>query len=314
MGDLGAGTDTVSVTGNSPVTVTLPSTFRNVETIRFANTTSDVSVTTDEANASGSLTLTIDASALTTGRFTLAGGAEGTTNAYSVTGGSSADLITTGNGNDTVVAGSGNDTITGNDGNDSINGGGGADNILGGAGNDILIGEAGADDIFVGTGVDLVYLTTFSDAPTATTFGDRVVFNHAAGDMNQVVGLITNSGNVESAGTVISVTGIDKVFGFGVAAQIAVDPNFTLSTTIVRNGGSIKTTAGANNQSQGLIRGNYDATAQTFTISNTGTSTMYFYDAVDDAAFTIRGVVLVGYVDAASDDTGATTGLTGAGG
>jgi Ca2+-binding RTX toxin-like protein len=235
------------------------------------------------------------------------------TNAYSVTGGSSADTITTGNGNDTVVAGPGNDTITGGLGNDSLNGGSGADVITGGAGNDILIGEEGADDISPGTGVDLIYLTTFSDAPTATTVGDRIVFDHSAGDMNQVVGLVNASNNIESAGTVISVSGVDKIFGFGISAQIAVDPGYDLATTLVRNGGVINVSGGAGTSSQGMIRGNYDAAAGTFTISNTGTSSMYFYDADSAAAVLIRGVVLVGYVDASADDTGRVTGLIGAG-
>jgi len=312
VGDMAGGSDTISVTGNDAVTVTLTN-VQNVETIRFANTTTNVSVTTVDANVSGAATLTVDASALTTGRFTFAGGAESSTNAYSVTGGSSADTITTGNGNDTVVAGSGNDTIDGGAGNDSINGGAGDDQITGGSGNDILIGEAGADDIFVGTGVDLVYLTTFSDTPAATTSADRIVFNHTNGDMNQVVGLVNSSNAIESAGTVISVSGVDKIFGFGVAAQIAVDPGYSLATTLVRNGGVVNTSGSAGTSSQGLIRGNYDAAAGTFTLSNTGTSSMYFYDADSSAAVLIRGVVLVGYVDASADDTGATTGITGAG-
>jgi len=66
--------------------------------------------------------------------------------------------------------------------------------------------------------------------------------------------------------------------------------------------------------SQGLVRGTYDAAAGTFTVSLTGTSSIYFYDADPSASVSIRGVVLVGYVDAAANDTGGTTGLIGVGG
>ena len=70
------------------------------------------------------------------------------------------------------------------------------------------------------------------------------------------------------------------------------------------------------NTSQALILGVYDSSANTFTISTAGTSTLVAYDDdVGGAGTNYRGVILVGYVDGAANDTVANvngnTGLTG---
>jgi hypothetical protein len=66
---------------------------------------------------------------------------------------------------------------------------------------------------------------------------------------------------------------------------------------------------------QGLILGTYSSTANTFTIATSGTDSLYFFDSNGTAdAGTIRGIVLVGYVDGAGNDTGAASGLIGVAG
>jgi len=83
----------------------------------------------------------------------------------------------------------------------------------------------------------------------------------------------------------------------------------SLNTTILRNGDTIGDTR------QAMIRGNYNSADGTFTISLTGTSTLYVFDGnTTGTDVTLKGIVLVGYVDAAANDTGGATGLTGVGG
>jgi len=330
--DLAGGSDTINVTGNSTVNATLPTTMLNVETIVFSNTTAGVTITTvEETIGTAGGTMTITASSLTTGALSFSGNNEtGTASNFVVTGGSGTDNIIGGAGADTLTGNSGNDTISGGSGNDYIDGGAGADSLDGGSGDDIIIGGAGDDIAIPGVGVDLIYLT--STAGEATTGTDRVVFDAgtyvgtnapatvATAGMNQIVGMV-DSNRLISTNAVLSVSGVDKIFGFGATSQIAVEnlrnaannASTTLATTFLRNGDTVSNGTDANS-SQGLVRGTYDPAAGTFTVSNTGTSSIYFYDADPTASVFIRGVVLVGYVDAANNDTAATTGLTGVGG
>ena len=114
-------------------------------------------------------------------------------------------------------------------------------------------------------------------------------------------------------GTVLNVSGLDTITGYTTNVQIDLANNnetaITLSTTLLRNGdllGLANGTTGA----QGLILGTYSSTANTFTIGTSGTDSLYFYDDNGTAgAGTYRGIVLVGYVDGAGNDTGAASGL-----
>jgi len=328
IGNMGGGADVLNVTGNTAISATLTNAV-NLERIVFANTTAGVTLTTADGNMTAAGTMTVDATALTTGALAFTGTSEtGTASNFDVAGGSGADNIQGGSGADTLTGNSGNDTITGGGGNDYIDGGAGADSLDGGVGDDTIIGGAGDDIIMPGVGVDLIYLT--STAGEATSGTDRIVFaagtavanapaTTATAGMNQIIGLVDSS-RLISSNAVLSVAGIDKIFGFGATSQIAVEglrnaadgAANTLATTILRSGDVMSNTV--DTQNQGLVRGNYDATAGTFTVSLTGTSSIWFYDADPSAGTFIRGVVLVGYVDAAANDTGATTGLTGVGG
>lgn len=109
----GAGTDTLNITGNTAYTVTLAAGNTGLERINISNTTTNVSITTVEANVVADQTLTIDGSSLTSGTLTVASTeTTGATAVINVIGGGAGDTITTGSGNDTILGGEGADTIT----------------------------------------------------------------------------------------------------------------------------------------------------------------------------------------------------------
>jgi Ca2+-binding RTX toxin-like protein len=296
----GAGTDVISVTGNNAVTVTLGSGITTIETINFANTSTAVSLTTDAANLTAvTQTLAVNASAMTA-ILTFNGAAEtGTTPGnYSVTGGTGADVITGGDGNDTLFGSTGANSMTGGLGDDTITTGTGNDTILGGAGNDSITSGTGIDSVNGGAGADTIILGTGGGADAIVmALTDTGTINIAAS---------TTTGTLPALGVVISTAGFDNITGFSTAASIQLPANSGLATTsLLRSPGAALVSG-----SQAMLVGNYDATAQTFTISNTGTSSLYIYDADIAATVEYRAVVLVSYLDSTSINSGAATGLT----
>jgi Ca2+-binding RTX toxin-like protein len=197
-----------------------------------------------------------------------------------------------------TVTGAGPTTIsTSATGTHTIVGGSGADTISGGSGIDEFTGGLGADRYTV-SGADVIHVLA------ATHTGPAIGFN-----FNTVA---------PANGTVINVAGLDTITGYTTSVQIDLANNnetpITLSTTLLRNGDLLGT---ANGQTgvQGLILGTYSSTANTFTIATSGTDSLYFFDSNGTAdAGTIRGIVLVGYVDGAGNDTGAASGLIGVAG
>jgi Ca2+-binding RTX toxin-like protein len=296
----GAGTDVINVTGNNAVTVTLGSGITTIETINFANTSTAVSLTTDAANLTAvTQTLAVNASAMTA-ILTFNGAAEtGTTPGnYSVTGGTGADVITGGAGNDTLIGSTGANSMTGGLGDDTITTGTGNDTILGGAGNDSITSGTGIDSVNGGAGADTIILGTGGGA-------DAIVM--ALTDTGTInIATSTTAGTLPALGVTISTSGFDNITGFSTAASIQLPTGTGLATTALLRSPGAALVSG----SQALLVGTYDATAQTFIVSNTGTSSLYIYDA--DAANTVefRAVVLVSYLDSTSINSGAATGLT----
>jgi hypothetical protein len=150
----------------------------------------------------------------------------------------------------------------------------------------------GADtiDLGVDTAADVIHYTgtgfeTGTISPTVLYYGGSV-----------------------DAGTVISTAALDKVLNFTSADTIATNaPGGTLSATSGTNGVGRAWTDQA-----GFLRGTYNATANTFTFSTTGTDSIYAYDNdASSATADMRAIVLVGYVDSGSNDN-ITTGLVGA--
>lgn len=194
------------------------------------------------------------------------------TNAVTVNVTAGAHAIVTGGGNDTI-----NISSTGTSA-ETINGGLGADNI-------VFSGAAAAGGIAHAIAIGV-------DAPTLITNSGVVigqVFNTA----------VTGSFNVAA---------LDKVTGFMPSDSIQLGAAVTFSATVIRNGAALG--ASATTGATGLIVGTYDVVAQSFLVSNAGTSTLFIYDQDGTGAGTsFGGVVLVGYVDALGNDTMATTGL-----
>ena len=188
------------------------------------------------------------------------------------------------NGYFSITTGSGADTITGGALSDTISGGAGADSIIGGLGADVLSGGSDtAADVFFYTGTGY---ETGSVSPAVIYWGGSV-----------------------DAGVSISTSAMDKITDFSVYDSIATGSSSS-------NAPSTDSPVGVGLAWQtygGFLRGTYDATANTFTFSTTGTSSLYAFDFDGSSATNdIRAIVLVGYVDAGTADTLNATGLIGA--
>jgi Ca2+-binding RTX toxin-like protein len=176
----------------------------------------------------------------------------------------------------------------------SVTGGSGNDTITGFTGNDTIIGGAGADRIITGGGTDRIIM--------------------AAADSGVVAGLVAGAASWAN-GTVLGTSGLDTIEGFVVSSGVTPSIQFsdiTTTSTILRNGATLgASTTGNTNLLH--ITGIYDRTANTFTTSLAGTSTLMVYDDNGTTAGgDFRAVVLVGYIDGAGNDTaGTSSGLQG---
>ncbi len=146
--DGGAGNDTVILSGKYNNQVVFgAATMVNVETLSVT-AGFNYNIKTADATVAAGATLTIDSSAMTTGKFTFDGSLE-TNGKFIFTGGSGADNFTDGAGDDVISTGAGNDKANiGGGGNDVVNLGDGNDEVIvkgaltatdqidGGAGND----------------------------------------------------------------------------------------------------------------------------------------------------------------------------------
>lgn len=198
-------------------------------------TTSTALLTVDAsgltAQAAGTPTLTIDATAQGTGgtasitgssgedtidvgnfASTIVGGAGND----SLTGGTAADSITGDAGNDTIAGAGGNDTLAGGDGNDQITDSvGGSVSINGGAGNDTVITTntllTEGDTLVGGDGTDI--LSTDSAITTGTT-GARVsgfeTLSFSATGQSQNMAIFVNNTftQVNSMGAALTLTNV----------------------------------------------------------------------------------------------------------
>jgi len=194
-----------------------------------------------------------------------------------------------------ISGGGGNDTLSGGAGNDVINGGAGADVLVGGAGADIISGGSGDDTITGGSGVDVM---------TGGSGNDVFVFNSTGFDTGIVPASGIYYGGVVASGSAVSTGGFDKILDFG--TNDAITNGLGLGRSAVNGVDKLWT------DTSGVLRGAYDATAQTFTFSATGVDSLFVWDRDGDASTTsdLVAVVLVGYVDAGSG-SGSVTGLWG---
>lgn len=234
-----------------------------------------------------SLYTAADDYALTTNNANVASGATLTLNGSNLTATGAHGLTFNGsaetNGYFNVTGGAGNDVITGGALSDTIVGGSGGDVITGGLGADVMTGGTGADTFFYsGTGFE-----TGTLSPVVVYYGGTV-----------------------DAGTVISTTSLDKILDFSTSDTIDTNSPLTSGTTISATSG-VNGVGKAWTDPAGFLRGTYNATANTFTFSTTGSDSIFAYDNDGSTTTTdIRAIVLVGYVDSTSNDD-ITTGLIG---
>ena len=215
---------------------------------------------------------------ITTASATVASGKTLTLNGSSLTGTVNFDGSLETNGYFSLTGGSGADTLIGGAKADTIVGGAGADSIIGGAGADVMTGGEGTD-VFYYTGA--AGYETGSVSPAVIYWGGSV-----------------------DAGVSISTTALDKITDFSAGESIKTSAGGSSVSTV--NGVGLAWTTYS-----GFLRGTYDATANTFTFSTTGTSSLFAYDFDGNSATNdIRGIVLVGYVDTSTADT-MTSGLVG---
>ena len=275
-------------------------------TLNAASATASVAYQINSSIGTGSLTygasvvedIYFGSSTATFGAFTLAGSSTATsTSTLTFDGVTMTSFTASSFGGQLKFDGSGLTgaigTVTGSNQADTIYGGAGADKLLGGVGADSIDGAAGADTITGGTGADTL---------TGGSGADVYVFA-ATTD----TGSVTMTAGSAVPTSAITIASLDYITDFATGDTLSFGLT-TQATTIIRNTGTVGAAAdGAVYMIQGT------ATSVTaFTPDTSGTATLYVYDADGTGTgSTLRGVVLVGYVDSGSNDTGAATGLIG---
>ena len=248
----GAGSDTLEVTAAGGAATTLGS-VTNVETIKIVGTTLNSGVTLFDANAtyagsSSFQTITVDATALTTGIATINAVAEADAKVI-IKGGGGADIIT--------ASASSNlgDTISGNGGNDIIN-----------------ISTAGftsADTIDGGTGTNTISLTnnaTVVDADFTNVTLVQTLTAAAGESLNATLGALANSSGLATINLADTGTANDSItVGAGFTNALTVDFDADV------NANSVVATAYTGTLTVTAADDDLDSSASTIT-GGTGTS------------------------------------------
>jgi len=198
--DGGAGTDTVILSGDySAGVVFTATTLTNVETLTLA-AGSSYTLTLDDA--SNSLGLAVNASALAASASLILDGAAETSAALTATGGA---------GNDTIAGGAGADKITSGAGIDTLSGGAGADTFVL-AGNltaaDKIDGGADADTLSLSGNyaAGIVFTATTLTNVEAVTLADGNSYKFTLHDATNAAGL-TIDGSLLSAARTLTIIG-----------------------------------------------------------------------------------------------------------
>jgi hypothetical protein len=201
-------------------------------------------------------------------------------------------------GGATITTGSGRDTITGTAGNDTI---------LGGSGADTLTGNGGTDTFTLSSPTDTGVITN----NTGATVNGLTTGTGLAVTRGSTPGITVVSGYTPTGGDVLSTSTFDKILDFAIGDRVNPNTSTSQITPAAWTLGTVWNGHGTANKDM-LLSGTYDAAAQTFTLSSSGTSTLYVFDHDDDGAGTTFGaIVLVGYTTVITT-TGASTGLVGA--
>ncbi len=186
---------TINVSGTEDLTIGTVAGNTNLATIDASASTGAVSVAGTANGSLVAMTITAGSGGLT---------ADGAGADDTMTGGAGADSFDGGAGNDTLTGGDGADDLDGEAGNDVITGGGGKDTLTSGAGVDHLDGGDGDDTIVLstnystavgtadtiegGAGTDTVTITTANATLTPTWTGvEKVTMTAGAGGANTLV-------------------------------------------------------------------------------------------------------------------------------
>jgi len=169
---------------------------------------------------------------------------------------------------------------------------------------DTYVGTSAVDTVTLGLGADVF-----------TTGGGADVFNIAPTTGTGLALGFAFGAAVPANGSVLSTAGLDKIIGFGTTVGATIVTGLTETGVYARNGQTMGAgTNTATDRDFALVSGVYDATNQTFTVALSGADTMFVYDDNgDNTGGNLRGIVLVGYLDAAGNDTYTGT-FTGVGG
>jgi len=239
------------------------------------------------SSAATAFTLAMTDTALTTLKVTNAGAASFDTGTLGANVNSVDLSAVTGGGATTVTLSSSANTganVTGTAGVDTITGSSQLDVIATGTGNDVINQTLGADRVNVGSGTDTYVLKdinsgTAASAPTVTS------------------------------GTTISTTNFDIITGMGVgdvlkltggaSGNAAYSNVGTVANNVAATAVSFNTTFADNTVN--YVRGTYNSSANTFTISSSGADSIVVYDSDATASTSdYNAVVLVGYASAAT--------------
>ena len=277
----GTGTaDVLNLTGNIAHTLTITN-VATVESIVFANTSTDVALTTGANNLTTSGSLTIDGSSNVTGTIfitgTAAGGAGTLLNLIggaaidSLLGGAAADSINGGAGADTVTGAAGADWLEGGTGADSITGGTEVDTIIGGAGGDVMTGTTGEADIyrFTGTTPATIAIEAGTNAGATSTYalrsvGDTILAGFTANIIQFPATLTTNAAGTE----------VDTLLALATGGTVLNTARFVYVATA--NTDVVETFAGAVTVLDALVT-TAVAIGDSFVVAMDNDTNIYFY-------------------------------------
>jgi Ca2+-binding RTX toxin-like protein len=300
-----ASVESLTLTGTSSIVLGANATAAGIATVVTGTTATSITstqtalavtstslATTEVLTLLGSANYTVTSTTTTHDRIT-ATGSTGTLSATFGDAGSNGITVATGSGNTTIVGGGAGDTITvtglataaqtftGSVSKFAITAGAGAQTITTGAAVDTITGGTGADVINVGSGTgDRINLAAGSGA--------------GGGDSGTYTATAVNS---------VSTTNFDKITGMGTGdiisfAAASYSGNAGAASGLIANAVTGTTLASGTltlaNNSLHLIRGTYDAVAQTFVGAAAGLDGLVIYDADAGATAAYEAVVLVG--------------------
>ncbi len=229
-----------------------------IEAIILANGTNSLTLGTNAAAASASLTVTGG-----TGADTI--NASGLGEAVNINGGLGANVLTGSNQADTINGGAEADTITGGAGSDNLSGGNGANSYRYGNGEFVA-----GDTVTGGSGVDSIVFTADAQTVADTSFANKTLIEAI---------ILANGTNSLTLGTNAAAASASLIVTGGTGAD-TIDAS-TLGEAVYINGGIGANVLTGSNQADTIIGGAADETitggAGSDNLSGGNGANIYFY-------------------------------------